>query len=93
MFRLVVREESAVVRIACHGAKNHAQIAGAAWASRNQIQRSAKTDEQIVDLFGVAAKPVFLSWACMHICQTPLIIQTVLVLLVDSARCCANLPH
>ena len=59
--RLVVGEESAVMRIACHRAKDHAQVAGTTRATGHQIQRRTKTNLQVIDLCRVAAIPMFFS--------------------------------
>ena len=75
VLRLIGHYESAVVRIACHGAKDHPQVAGAARTAGHQVQRLAKTGEQIVNLLGVAAKPVLLSGAWIIIRHDNIIIN------------------
>lgn len=44
-------QEPAVVRIASHGTEDHTQVASAARTTADQIQRLAKVDQQIGDLF------------------------------------------
>lgn len=60
----VVCQESAVMRIARHRAKDHSQVARATRASPHQIEGLTKIHDQIVDLPRVAAKQrlIFRTW-------------------------------